>query len=72
MNAPFHALDRPCLIEACLDRREFSGVRRLAAQALRDLGTAASLDALLTWTGDAETAAAARNAIAAIRSRRTP
>ncbi len=56
------------LLEACLVRAEFYGVRRVAAQALRDLGTMASLPALQAWTGDAdaETAAAARAAIAAI------
>ncbi len=61
------------LFEACLERSEFYGVRRLAARALQDLGTTASLAALSAWTGDAdgETAAATRNAIRTINARST-
>lgn len=69
-----HAIGDPAvepLLAACLVREEFYGVRRLAATALRDLGSAASVPALEAWTGDAdaETAYACRTAISAIRAR---
>lgn len=62
------------VFERCLTRDEFYGVRRLAAAALRDLGTVDSLPALQAWTGDAdgETSVAAKTAITAITGRSTP
>lgn len=58
-------------LQALLTREEFYGVRRLAAQALADLGSASSIPHLERWTQDAdlETACAARAAIAAISGR---
>lgn len=58
-------------LQALLTREEFYGVRRLAAQALADLGSVFSIPHLEAWTNDAdlETACAARAAIAAISGR---